>query len=156
MSEVTRRTRRSQAKPYMTKDGSIIRELMHPAVHGNRNQSLAEAEVPAGGTTVPHRHHQSEELYHVIAGHGIVHLGEDVFEVAPGDTIHISPGTPHWIEARGEEALRVLCCCAPPYRHDDTELLEPDEPPPGQRKAVATNPRELDLRMHSQHPLRED
>ena len=30
-------------EPYVTKDGSEIRELMHPAVHGNEKQSLAEA-----------------------------------------------------------------------------------------------------------------
>jgi hypothetical protein len=32
----------------VTKDGSGIRELMHPDRHGNRNQSLAEALVPPG------------------------------------------------------------------------------------------------------------
>ena len=31
-----------------TLDGSEIRELMHPAVHGNVNQSLAEARVSPG------------------------------------------------------------------------------------------------------------
>jgi len=34
-----------EIEPYITKDGSIIRELIHPAVHGNSNQSLAEATV---------------------------------------------------------------------------------------------------------------
>ena len=38
--------------PYITKDGSEIRELMHPAVHGNQNQSLAEAMVPPGARTL--------------------------------------------------------------------------------------------------------
>jgi hypothetical protein len=28
--------------PYTTKDGSEIRELMHPAVHGNAKQSLSK------------------------------------------------------------------------------------------------------------------
>jgi hypothetical protein len=37
---------------YITKDGSIIRELMHPAVHGGNNVSLAEAIVPAGVETL--------------------------------------------------------------------------------------------------------
>ncbi|AKB29577.1 Mannose-6-phosphate isomerase [Methanosarcina siciliae T4/M] len=33
-------------EPYITKDGAIIREFMHSAVHGNPKQSLAEAIVP--------------------------------------------------------------------------------------------------------------
>lgn len=37
---------------YRTKDGSEIRELMHPAVYGNRVQSLAEATVPVGARTL--------------------------------------------------------------------------------------------------------
>jgi mannose-6-phosphate isomerase-like protein (cupin superfamily) len=109
---------------YRTKDGSEIRELMHPAVHGNRAQSLAEATVPAGSRTLLHRHHRTEELYHITAGQGRMTLGDDCFAVHPGDTVLIPPGTAHCIEAIGQEPLRLLCCCAPAYSHDDTELLE--------------------------------
>jgi len=111
---------------YRTKDGSEIRELMHPAVHGNSAQSLAEATVPAGRRTLLHRHHRSKELYHITAGRGRMTLGADGFAVQPGDTILIAPGTAHCIEAIGAEPLRLLCCCAPAYSHGDTELLEQD------------------------------
>jgi mannose-6-phosphate isomerase-like protein (cupin superfamily) len=111
---------------YRTKDGSEIRELMHPDVHGNRAQSLAEATVPAGRRTLLHRHQLSEELYHITAGLGRMTLGADCFDVGPGDTIYIAPGTAHCIEAIGTKALRLLCCCAPAYSHGDTELLEQD------------------------------
>lgn len=117
------KTRYREIPPYPTKDGSEIRELMHPAHHGNRNQSLAEAMVPPGTATLLHRHHASEELYHVTAGRGRMTLGDERFELAPGDTVLIPPGTPHRVENDGDEALRLLCCCAPPYAHDDTELL---------------------------------
>ena len=66
------KTEYDKIKPYTTKDGSLIRELMHPAVHGNRNLSLAEAIVPVGFTTLLHKHLQSEEIYHVLEGNGIV------------------------------------------------------------------------------------
>jgi mannose-6-phosphate isomerase-like protein (cupin superfamily) len=97
---------------------------MHPDVHGNRAQSLAEATVPAGRRTLLHRHQLSEELYHITAGRGRMTLGADCFAVQPGDTIFIAPGTAHCIEAIGDEPLRLLCCCAPAYSHGDTELLE--------------------------------
>jgi len=113
--------------PYRTKDGSEIRELMHPAVHGNRQQSLAEAIVPPGGVTRLHRHHASEELYWFSAGEGIMTLGNENFAVAPGDTVCIPPGTPHRVCNTGNGELKMLCCCAPAYSHDDTELLD-EEP----------------------------
>lgn len=114
---------------YTTRDGSDIRELMHPqndhdARYGVRNQSLAEATVPAGVTTRLHKHRQSEELYHITCGEGLMKLGKDQFQVRKGDTVCIPPGTQHCIENTGEGDLKILCCCSPAYRHDDTEILE--------------------------------
>lgn len=118
------KTRLADIAPYITKDGSEIRELMHPDQHGNRSQSLAEALVPPGTRTLLHRHLTSEELYHVTAGEGRLTLGNEKIKVSPGDTALIPPGTPHCIEATGAQPLRILCCCSPAYSHADTELLE--------------------------------
>lgn len=112
-----------QVTPYITKDGSVIRELMHPAVHGNRKQSLAEAIVPPASATVPHRHHQSEEVYHITAGQGLMRLGDEEFAVTVGDTICIPPGVPHSLSNTQQTELRLLCCSSPPYADEDTELL---------------------------------
>jgi len=37
----------------------------------------------------------------------------------PGDGILIPPGAWHELRA-GQATLRLLGCCAPPYRHEDT------------------------------------
>ncbi|BBL72092.1 cupin domain-containing protein [Methylogaea oryzae] len=116
-------TRYDQVPPYVTKDGSEIRELMHPSLHASRQQSLAEASVPPGAATLLHRHGKTEELYHVTHGRGRMTLGDGQFDVGPGDTVCIPPGTPHRIANVGNEPLRLLCCCAPAYSHEDTELL---------------------------------
>lgn len=113
----------TEVEPYVTKDGSIIRELMHPSVQGNRNQSLAEALVPPGGETHPHIHAQTEELYHFTAGSGLMLLGEERFPVQAGDTICIPPGTLHAVRNTAPVEMRILCACCPPYSHDDTELV---------------------------------
>ena len=113
----------ANVEAYVTKDGSEIRELMHPARHGNRAQSLAEATVDPGKKTALHRHRSTEEIYHITQGRGRMTLGAATFDVGPGDTICIPPGTPHCIENTGREALKILCACAPPYAHEDTDLL---------------------------------
>jgi len=110
-------------QPYITKDGSIIRELMHPFVHLNRNQSLAEATIPPGAVTHLHRHIESEEIYHVLSGRGLMTLGQEQIEIAEADTIAIPAGQPHNVKNTGTSLLKLLCACAPPYSHSDTELL---------------------------------
>ncbi|MFW2439567.1 MAG: cupin domain-containing protein [Arenicellales bacterium] len=114
----------AESTPYMTADGSTIRELMHPAQHGNENQSLAEAIIAVGSITLLHKHHRSEELYHVTQGRGEMTLAEKKFPVEAGDTVCILPGTAHQIRNIGEIDLKILCCCSPPYSHADTELIE--------------------------------
>ena len=117
-------TRYAAIAPYVTRDGSLIRELLHPAQHGNANQSFAEAEVAPGAHTLLHLHRNSEELYHIVAGQGRMQLGEESLDVGAGDTICIPPGTPHCIANTGTVALRILCCCAPAYAHGDTVLVD--------------------------------
>ncbi len=123
----TVKTRLAEAPAFITKDGSEIRVLLQPDLHGNRNQSLAEATVPPGIRTLLHRHPVTEEIYHVTAGEGLMTLGSTSFEVGVGDSILIPPGTPHCIEGRGVLPLRFLCCCSPAYSHEDTELLDAQE-----------------------------
>ena len=112
-----------QIQAFITKDGSEIRELMHPTEHGNTNQSFAEATVPVGSQTQRHKHIQTEEIYHVTQGVGLMSLGERQFEVRDGDTVCIQPGVAHNIKNLGEVPLKILCSCSPPYSDDDTELL---------------------------------
>jgi len=96
---------------------------MHPMVHGNHLQSFAEATVPVGAATQKHRHIQTEEIYHITQGTGLMNLGELQFHVNVGDTICIKPGTAHNIKNMGEVPLKILCSCSPPYTDEDTELL---------------------------------
>ena len=117
------RTSLGEVAPYVTRDGSESRELLHPDAHAVRKQSLAEAVVPAGAATLLHRHETSEEIYHVTRGGGRMTLGAETFAIAAGDSIAIPPGTPHRVENTGAEALHILCCCAPAYSHEDTILL---------------------------------
>ena len=112
-----------KVEPYITKDKSEIRELVHPEMHGNSNQSLAEAIVPVGGKTLLHKHMVTEELYHITQGEGLMTLGSEIFAVQRGDTICIPPCVQHAIENTGSLQLILLCCCSPPYSHEDTVLL---------------------------------
>ena len=109
---------REQQVPVATKDGSSIRSLLDRANAPVANQSLAEATLPAGGETRRHFHRLSEEFYYLLAGRGLMEIDGELREVGPGDAVLIPAGA--WHQIRAQEPLRFLCCCAPPYAHDDT------------------------------------
>lgn len=109
---------REQQVPFTTKDGSTIRSLLDLSNAPVRNQSLAEATLPAGAETQRHYHRLSEELYYLTAGRGRMEIDGLVREVTVGDSILIPAGA--WHQIRAIEPLRFLCCCAPPYSHEDT------------------------------------
>ena len=111
-------------EPFTTLDGSTIREIAGPSWTPARNQSLAEATVPAGGATTAHYHREAEELYFFTAGRGRLRLGDVERDVAPGDCAVIPPGTVHKLSNIGHDALVLLCWCAPAYTDEDTVLVE--------------------------------
>jgi mannose-6-phosphate isomerase-like protein (cupin superfamily) len=116
--------RLEEREPFVTADGSTIRELAGVPSGNAVHQSLAQATVPPGGETVEHFHREAEEIYHFTAGSGRMRLGAHEAPIRVGDTVVIAPGVPHKLWNTGDDPLVLLCCCAPPYSHDDTILLE--------------------------------
>ncbi|MGJ8725730.1 MAG: cupin domain-containing protein [Roseibacillus sp.] len=107
-----------QQEPFTTKDGSTIRSILDLSNAPVEKQSLAEARLPVGKATDRHYHKVSEELYFLLEGKATMEIDGVSREVGPGDAILIPAGTWHQIEAL--EETRFLCCCAPPYAHEDT------------------------------------
>ena len=108
--------------PFITADGSSIRELAGIPTGNAVNQSLAEATVPPGSDTIEHYHRTSEEIYLFVSGMGTMRLDGDEAPVRAGDCVVIAPGAVHKLRNAGTDPLVLLCCCAPPYSHEDTVL----------------------------------
>jgi mannose-6-phosphate isomerase-like protein (cupin superfamily) len=115
-------SRLEHREPFVTADGSTIRELAGRPTGNAVNQSLAEATVPPGAETEEHFHRTSEEIYLFTRGMGRMRLGEQEGEVRAGDCVVIAPGTPHKLTNPGPDPLVLWCCCAPAYSHEDTVL----------------------------------
>jgi mannose-6-phosphate isomerase-like protein (cupin superfamily) len=113
-----------QIEPFVTLDGSEIREWAGPVSAPAQNQSLAEATVPVGGATTEHYHRLSEELYLVSAGRGRLLVEGEERIVLEGDCALIPPGARHKIFNIGSEPLRIVCACSPAYSDEDTCLTE--------------------------------
>src|SRR5262245_34972300 len=114
----------SSVPAFITKDGSEIRELLAYRNSVIRNQSLAEARLPAGASTQEHYHARTEEIYFITTGTGRMRIEGEVRDVKAGDSIAILPGKKHKLWNTGTETLKLLCCCAPAYEHSDTFITE--------------------------------
>jgi mannose-6-phosphate isomerase-like protein (cupin superfamily) len=107
----------NRTEPFVTKDGSTIRELHHTA-----KQSLAEATLEPDQATERHYHRETEEIYFVIKGAGDMEVDGTHKRIAVGDAVLIPAGAWHTLYNNGTSELRILCCCSPAYSHDDTYL----------------------------------
>jgi mannose-6-phosphate isomerase-like protein (cupin superfamily) len=114
---------RAWSVPFITKDGSEIRSILDRTNSTAGHQSLAEAALPPGVETEAHSHPKTEEIYYVLRGRGLMTLGDEQREVRSGDGILIPPDSRHRIRNIGQEPLVFLCCCSPPYSHEDTVLV---------------------------------
>jgi mannose-6-phosphate isomerase-like protein (cupin superfamily) len=62
--------------------------------------------IPPG--RAPEHQHTYDEVVHVLAGRGVVHLDGGQTEIGPGTSIYLPPQTPHCLENTGSEPLQVL------------------------------------------------
>jgi mannose-6-phosphate isomerase-like protein (cupin superfamily) len=114
----------NEVRPFITKDGSEIRELLAYRNSAIRHQSLAEARLPVGASTQEHYHPRAEEIYFITSGVGRIRIEGQERNVGPGDAIAIPPGQRHKLWNTGCGPLTLLCCCAPAYEHSDTVITE--------------------------------
>ena len=62
--------------------------------------------IPPG--RAPAHHHTYDEVVHVLAGRGVVHLSGTTAEIGPGTSIYLPPYQPHCLENTGPGPLEVL------------------------------------------------
>ncbi len=83
--------------------------------------------IEPGGYMPKHTNRVEHEQY-VLAGHARVLIGEEVYDVGPGDVVFIPAGVPHWYATVGEEPFVFLCVV--PNMPDQIEILEEGYPLP--------------------------
>ncbi len=107
-------------EPFTTKDGSTIISILDLSNAPVKNQSLAEASLPANKSTERHYHKLSEEFYYLLEGQAEMEINGIRKTMTSGDAVVIPPQSWHQITASKDGPIRLLCCCSPPYSHDDT------------------------------------
>lgn len=122
----------AEARAFTAGDGSELRELLHPdRDRAALGYSLAHAIVGPARATAPHVLSHAE-VYYIVEGRGIVHVGDEAQAVRAGHAVHIPPGSVQWIENTGKAALAFLCIVDPPWV-PECEVVHTQAPPAGGR-----------------------
>jgi mannose-6-phosphate isomerase-like protein (cupin superfamily) len=105
-------------------DGSILRELLHPARDpAELGYSLAHAKVEPGKETLDHRL-KGSEVYYILNGEGVMHIDGEQEAVSAGSTVYIPAGAVQKIRNTGDTDLAFLCIVQPAWKPEDEEVLE--------------------------------
>lgn len=113
----------SESEEFMTPEGCWILESWNSET--DQPVSIARARVAPGVTTKLHRVRGLIERYLIIAGSGLVTVGDALGErVGPGDVVVIPAGASQKIENNGNTDLLFYAICSPRFTQDAYDQLE--------------------------------
>jgi mannose-6-phosphate isomerase-like protein (cupin superfamily) len=103
-----------------------VYETASPSSTKLKQLGFAIVTVDVGRRSPDRYHRKTEELYYITEARGVIRIGREAHDVAPGDTVCIPIGTVHSIENIGTTLLRFTCATSPPYDGEDDFEIETD------------------------------
>jgi mannose-6-phosphate isomerase-like protein (cupin superfamily) len=87
-----------------------------------KNLSITIVEMEPGG--IQHVHaHESEQMYYIMEGSGLMTLDDEQQRVETGDCIFFSSFSRHGLENIGGTILRYLSAASPSFEKEDSRKL---------------------------------
>ena len=95
--------------------GGTLKTIFTPENVGAKNFRFSVGYFDANEGLQVHIHPESEEVYYVVSGKGIVYLGKDRKQISiePGMSLYIDAGSPHGATNTGKEKLVIAFFVAP-------------------------------------------
>jgi quercetin dioxygenase-like cupin family protein len=84
--------------------------------------SVIEERVPPGASEVRHRHARSRQFFYVLAGEVRIEADGVEHRLAPGQGLHVAPGTAHRLFNADDGDARFLVVSSPRSHGDREEL----------------------------------
>jgi mannose-6-phosphate isomerase-like protein (cupin superfamily) len=87
--------------------------ILNPKTCPGTQFELFISEIASGGGALPDIHPDADHAYYVLSGRGIATVGDEEFQIQPGDLVYIPQGAPHSIKVLGGECYRAVVLFAP-------------------------------------------
>ncbi len=113
-----------KCKKFVAGDYTILREILHPDKQDlDIRYSLAHAVLNPGKKSYPHSL-KTSEVYYILEGKGLMHIGSGSKIVFVGDTVYIPPRSRQFIENIGRSDLKFICIVDPAWRKRDETVFK--------------------------------
>ena len=89
-----------------------IQEMCH-------TDNMSVAYITVTGKSAPHLHKETEEIYFIVKGEGIITIDDEQEKVEKDDTISIPKNKFHSIEKTSSGSLELIAITNPRYNPDD-------------------------------------
>jgi mannose-6-phosphate isomerase-like protein (cupin superfamily) len=109
---ILKQARDFQAFRIAPNDSNYFACLFDPLTDGAQFTMVVEIFAP-GGATPPNTHQRAQEVFFVLAGHGIAKAHDKSVPIGPGDALMLRPGTEHVVENPGPGKLYCLTTMVP-------------------------------------------
>lgn len=107
-----------EANPVSAGSGTTMQVLI--SAEEGPNFAMRRFVMQPGGGMPNHTNLVEHEQY-VLNGRARIGIGEEVYEVQPGDVVFIPAKVPHWYTNIGDEPFEFLCLV--PNKPDKIQLL---------------------------------
>ena len=108
-------TQTLKRSPRNHRGGQVSYLLLKEEQSGSRNLAITWVEGAPGSRQGLHAHPDSEQVYVIVRGRGVMTVDEEEKEVSAGTLVLVPPGAGHAILNTGDEPLVFVSATAPPF-----------------------------------------
>ena len=120
--------RRESVQRYVRDSGNIESFLLVSAkTSGSADLTVTMVEMQRGGNQMVHSH-APEQMYHIMAGRGIMHVDGEEREVKTGDSISFGPHAKHGLRNTGDTVLKYMSAASPSFSVQECDQYWPLPP----------------------------
>ncbi|MFK8068353.1 MAG: cupin domain-containing protein [Gammaproteobacteria bacterium] len=100
-------------------DGCYLKELLHPKNDPvELPYSFSVAAVAVGESTY-HHYLKQTEVYFILEGKGLLHVGTETSNLIKGGSAIVPPHKEQWLENTGSSELEFIVIVSPPWCEED-------------------------------------
>ena len=106
--------------PALSRDDGLVSRLLHSEHDADTDLTITWVTVEPGSEQVRHSH-EPEQVYVILAGEGLMTVGDEERTVSAGTLVHIPSETEHGIENTGGGPLEYVSAATPAFPTAEVE-----------------------------------
>jgi mannose-6-phosphate isomerase-like protein (cupin superfamily) len=112
-----------ESPEFIAGDDTLLREILHPENDKLPiGYSIAQARVPVGEASSPHRL-KSSETYYILQGEARMYIEDEISELRANQLVFVPAGALQYIENISSQELVFLCIVEPYWKPTDESFL---------------------------------